>query len=104
MRRVRSLLELIEYRGEIDHMKGIVAESKATPKVQQSKPPGLPENTLLMVTAIYDLVRTQRNDLGHSRDMPPIVKREDAFVNLQIFPRYYQTAEELRTFLASNSI
>jgi hypothetical protein len=32
------------------------------------------------------------------------VKREDAFVNLQIFPRYYEIAEETRQFLASNPV
>jgi hypothetical protein len=49
-------------------------------------------------------LRTQRNDLGHPRDLPPDVDREDAFANLQMFPRYYQIAEELRRFLAANHV
>lgn len=57
-----------------------------------------------MVTAIYDFMRCQRNDLGHPRATPPNVSREDAFVNLQIFPRYYQTAEEVRRFLSENDV
>jgi hypothetical protein len=57
-----------------------------------------------MVTAIYDFLRVQRNGLGHPRETPPEVDREEAFVNLQIFPRYYQTAEELRQYLAANQV
>jgi hypothetical protein len=34
----------------------------------------------------------------------PSVTREDAFVNLQIFPRHYEAAEELRTVLASTKV
>jgi hypothetical protein len=73
-------------------------------KIQSIKGPDFPESANIMVTAIYDFVRGQRNDLGHPREKPPIVTQEDAFVNLQVFPRYYQTAEEVRAFLAANRI
>ena len=35
--------------------------------VQDGKPHGFPENAAIMVTGIYDMIRKQRNDLGHSR-------------------------------------
>ena len=73
-------------------------------KIQAIKAPGFPENANIMVTAIYDFVRGQRNNLGHPREVPPAVTQEDAFVNIQVFPRYYQTAEEVRTFLTANSV
>jgi hypothetical protein len=73
-------------------------------KFQSVKSPGFPENANIMVTAIYNFVRTQRNDLGHPRETPPAVTQEDAFVNLQVFPRYYQTAEEVRRFLAASKV
>ena len=57
-----------------------------------------------MLLAICDLMRCQRNELGHPREAPPSVQRPDAFVNLQIFARYYEIAEELRSFLASNAM
>ena len=57
-----------------------------------------------MLVAIYDLMRCQRNELGHPRETPPNIQRQDAFVNLQIFPRYYEIAEEVRAFLASNQV
>ena len=72
--------------------------------LQNRRSPGLPDNATLAVTAIYDFLRTQRNDLGHPRETPPSVDREEGFANLQIFPRYYQVAEELRRFLAANRV
>jgi len=73
-------------------------------QVQHLAPAGFPANATIMLIAIYDLMRCQRNELGHPREAPPNVKRQDAFVNLQIFPRYYEIAEEMHTFLASNPI
>ncbi len=72
--------------------------------LQNRRIPGLPDNATLAVTAIYDFLRTQRNNLGHPREQPPTIDREEAFVNLQIFPRYYQTAEAVRRFLAENQV
>jgi hypothetical protein len=66
--------------------------------------PGFPENHNIMVTTVYDLMRCQRNELGHPQTAPPRLSREDAFVNLQVFPRYYQTAEQVRAFLSTNSV
>ena len=57
-----------------------------------------------MLVTIYDLMRCQRNELGHPREAPPNMHRQDAFVNLQIFPRYYEIAEQMRAFLANNLV
>jgi hypothetical protein len=73
-------------------------------QIQKQAPTGFPENATIMIVAIYDLMRGQRNDLGHPRELPPRVKREDAFINLQIFPRYYEIAEETRNFVRSNLV
>jgi hypothetical protein len=73
-------------------------------QIQDKRVSGFPDNATLMVTAIYDLIRCQRNELGHPRDTPPNISKEDAFVNLQIFPRYYETSEIVRGFLTTNSV
>jgi hypothetical protein len=73
-------------------------------QIQKQAPAGFPENATIMLVAIYDLMRTQRNELGHPREAPPNVHRQDGFVNLQIFPRYYEIAEAVRMFLASNPV
>lgn len=72
--------------------------------VQAQRPAGFPDNTSLMVNTIYDLIRNQRNELGHPRELPPSLDREEVFVNLQIFPRFYETAEKVRAFLADNKV
>ena len=56
-------------------------------QIQAQSPAGFPENATVMIVAIYDLMRGQRNELGHPRELPPRVKREDAFVSLQILDR-----------------
>ncbi len=72
--------------------------------LQQKPPAGFPDNAVIMVTAIYDLLRCQRNDLGHPRPMPPSLSPEDAYANLQVFPRYYEIAEVIRGLFASHKI
>lgn len=91
-------------------MKGIAMKPKLDwvhekiQKIQKARPAGFPDNATIMTMAIYDLLRRQRNDLGHPREDPPAVKRADAFVNLQIFPRYFELAEEVCSFLKANKV
>jgi hypothetical protein len=68
------------------------------------RPAGYPEQASFMATGIYELMRAQRNDLGHPREDPPRPTREDAYVHLQVFPSYYATAEDLRKFLKTNTV
>ena len=72
--------------------------------VQKQKPRPMPEDVDLMLSGIYNFIRLQRNDLGHPKDQPPDVSREQVFVSLRLFASYYATAETLRGFLASNQV
>jgi len=45
------------------------------------------------------LVSSAKSWLSHAG-----VDREEAFANLQIFPRFYETAEQLRTWLATHKV
>lgn len=72
--------------------------------IQKLRRAGFPDNATIMTVAIYDLLRCQRNELGHPREVPPKVTRADAFVSLQVFPRYFQLAEEVRNFLAVHQV
>ena len=78
--------------------------SKKMDALQQAHKNGFPDNASLMVIAMYDLVRNQRNDLGHPREQPPNLERDDVLGNLQVFIRYYETAEKLGQFLAANKV
>jgi hypothetical protein len=72
--------------------------------VQDSKPRGFPENAAIMVTGIYDMIRMQRNDLGHPRETPPSLTRRQVNANLVLFPTFYETAESVRKFLTSSKV
>jgi hypothetical protein len=72
--------------------------------LQVARTAGFPENAGIMVVAMYDLIRQQRNELGHPRENPPVLTRDDVLGNLQVFVRYYETAEMVRSFLASNRV
>jgi hypothetical protein len=63
--------------------------------LQASRVPGIPETVGLMIVAIYDLIRQQRNELGHPRETPPALTRDDVLGGIHIFIRYYETAENL---------
>ena len=65
---------------------------------------GIPDNVNVMLSTIYDFIRSQRNDLGHPKDDPPNVTREETFVYLNVFPKYYKIAQDVRAFLATNKV
>ncbi len=65
---------------------------------------GFPENAPIVIVGLYDLIRRQRNDLGHPREDPPSLDREDVHLYLQLFLRYYETAEVVRKYLTDNSV
>jgi hypothetical protein len=68
------------------------------------RPADLPEGADIKILGIYDLIRCQRNDLGHPREGPPAVTRNDAYDYLHMFPNFYATAEKVRDFLARNKV
>ncbi len=57
-----------------------------------------------MVSGIYNMLRVQRNDLGHPKELPPAVDREEAFARLQLFPGYYETAEKIRQVIGGKKV
>jgi hypothetical protein len=73
-------------------------------ELQTNPPKGFPDNASLVVTGIYDLLRTQRNDLGHPREVPPRPEPEEVYNSLQLFPRYMQAAEAVRDALRQAKI
>lgn len=68
------------------------------------RPPDLPEDVDIKIPGIFNLIRCQRNEVGHPRSSPPTVTRDDAYGYLRLFPSYYSTAEKVREFLAKNPV
>ncbi len=74
-------------------------------KMQEPKRPrDLPEDMDVMTIGVYNLVRCQRNEVGHPRPAPPTVTRDAAYSYLRMFPSYYATAEKVREFLTKNKV
>lgn len=72
--------------------------------IQDQRLAGFPENAALTATGIYDMIRMQRNDLGHPREQPPHLTRDQAYANLLIFPTFYETSETIRRFLTTQKV
>lgn len=70
--------------------------------IQNQRPRPLPDNANIMMTVVFDFIRRQRNDLGHPQENPPKITREEAFVNLKIFPTYFKIANQVIEYLNNN--
>lgn len=76
-----------------------------TKKIQQIQSiPNFPDQAEMMVNSVYSIIKMQRNNLGHPQPLPPVVTQRQVFGYLQMFPDYYQQAEAVRTFLATNTV
>lgn len=72
--------------------------------IQSNSPRPLPDNVNIMLGAIFDFIRCQRNDLGHPQEKPPKVTRDDAYVNLRIFPSYYKISLQIIDYLNTHKV
>jgi len=72
--------------------------------VQKKPPLGFPDNAIIATTAIYDLLRCQRNDLGHPQPTPPALLPEQVLDYLLVFPGFYGTIESVRAVLRTATI
>jgi hypothetical protein len=52
---------------------------------QKVRREALPDGLDVTLTSAYDLVRRQRNDLGHPQEKPPMTDRQHAFTFFQVF-------------------
>jgi len=64
----------------------------------------LPESLDVTLTSLGDLIRRQRNALGHPQQTLPTVDREMAFVFFRMFPEYVKALEEFAKFAQANAL
>jgi hypothetical protein len=64
----------------------------------------LPESLDVTLTSLYDLIRRQRNELGHPQPQPPQTTREEAFVFFRLLPTFIEDAQALAQYCATNPI
>jgi hypothetical protein len=58
----------------------------------------LPDGLDVTLTSAFDLIRRQRNDLGHPQTVPPAIERQHAFVFFQVFLTIVRDLEAFATF------
>jgi hypothetical protein len=58
----------------------------------------LPDGLDVTLTSAYDLIRRQRNDLGHPQAIPPVIDRQHAFVFFQVFLTVVGDLEAFATY------
>ena len=58
----------------------------------------LPESLDVTLTSLYDLIRRQRNELGHPQAQLPSIDRELAFTYFKLFPTFIADAEALAVY------
>jgi hypothetical protein len=66
------------------------------PKADKDK---LPESLDPALKYLYDLIRQQRNELGHPQATPPSLQREDAFMWFTVFPAYVAAVDAFVNYL-----
>ena len=109
-----SLNGAIENSGEQSQFKKTLKRNAMKPKmdavlnkiitIQSQSPKPLPDNVNVMLIAIFDFIRIQRNDLGHPQETPPKTSRDEALVNLRIFPTYYKMVKQVIDYLNLNRV
>lgn len=64
----------------------------------------LPESLDLTLTSLYELIRRQRNDLGHPQDKIPNLNREQAFIFFRLFPSFVEDVGFFAAYCQKNGI
>ena len=64
----------------------------------------LPESLDMTLTSLYDLIRRQRNDLGHPQEKPPDLSREQAFMFFRLFPEFVSDIEAFAKYCQKHGL
>lgn len=64
----------------------------------------LPESLDTTLTALYDLIRRQRNELGHPQEQPPDIDRDKAYMYLKLFPTFISDVEAFVNYCKKHKI
>ena len=102
---LKDAKERTEFSRLGDHVKPrhrwLVKKYEGLPKsVRRS----LPESLDVTLSSLYDLIRRQRNELGHPQEKPPALDREAAFVYFQLFPEYVLDVEAFAVHCQDNGL
>jgi len=98
----KSQFELILSKNSMQAKFDFVRRKLETVSKQKSK--DFPANFETSFLGISELIRFQRNDVGHPQDDLITPDRELVFIRLRMFPHYCEKIRELEIFLAKNKV
>jgi hypothetical protein len=64
----------------------------------------LPESLDMTLASLYDLIRRQRNELGHPQENPPELSREQAFVFFRLFSGFVSDVQAFAEYCQENGL
>ncbi len=64
----------------------------------------LPESLDMTLGSLYELIRQQRNEIGHPREKMPEIDRERAFVYFKLFPAFIGDIEAFADHIKNHGI
>lgn len=64
----------------------------------------LPQSLDVTLTSLYDLIRRQRNELGHPQEDPPAIDRELAFTYFKLFPTFIKDVEVFAAYSQTHGL
>ena len=64
----------------------------------------LPESLDLTLVSLYDLIRRQRNELGHPQETLPDISREQAFIFFKLFPQFLRDARAFAEYATTTGL
>ena len=82
--------------------KWVVERFEAIPAKDRKK--NLPESTDITLSSLYDLIRRQRNEIGHPAEQMPAIGRDAAFTFFKLFPAFIADIEALSKYWTSKGI
>src|SRR5262249_14183220 len=79
----------------------VVDKFQALPVAERRK---LPESLDVTLSSLYDLIRRQRNDIGHPSDKVPELGRDAAFVYFRLFATFIEDVETFAAYCKKSGI
>ena len=73
-------------------------------RIMKEQKGSLPEDTIITMLSLSDLIRRQRNDVGHPQQDMPILNRDQVFIYLKMFPHYCKTIQAVEDYLSSSKV
>src|SRR5437899_3122741 len=87
-----------ESRKSTDGFSRAISHCRGPPRQQ------LPDGLDVTLAGVYDLIRRQRNELGHPQDARPEIDREHAFALFHLFVTYLRDIEALAAHVQSHGL